>query len=154
MVLITQFVKGVLLGIMLTLCACADTPQAFDPDVIKTEITHMLLEQDAAWNAQDLDAFIGYYLKSDELQMVARGQLLHGWDALHANFYERHIERGEMGVLSFSDVEIKPLSAEYAYVFARWQVDNTSKSRDGFFTTLMKKVNGKWYISAEHMTQN
>src|SRR4051812_34621413 len=74
-------------------------------------IRALLEEQDAAWNAGDLDGFMKAYWDDDELTFYSGGDVRKGHKALRERYRQRYQADGkEMGKLTFSDLDVKGLS--------------------------------------------
>ncbi len=145
----SRFIKMLCLTSFMVLAAC--TP-ASKPDVlaITDEVTEMLHVQDTAWNAGDIDTFMEYYLKSEDLRFASGGNVQRGWRATLDGYKKRYPNTDAMGELSFTDLEIKVLSPEYAQVFGRWELTRKQDNPGGLFTLLVQKVDGKWVIISDH----
>ncbi len=55
-----------------------------------------------------------------------------------------------MGQLSFDIIQVKELSAEYYFVVGEWMLKRTIGDLSGHYNLLMRKLNGKWVIVADH----
>ena len=57
-----------------------------------------------------------------------------------------------MGTLTFSDLEIQVLSAEWATVFGRFYLQREAPLEDltGLYTLLFNKKDGSWIIVSDH----
>lgn len=144
----TLFVSGLM---VVTLLACSQqAPQKIDKAAIATEITEILTNQDAAWNRGDIDAFMQDYWKSEDLRFASAGNVNRGWQATMDGYKTRYPDKATMGTLSFTDLEIKVLSDEYAQVFGRWKLERENDEPGGLFTLLFQKIDGKWLIVSDH----
>ena len=63
--------------LFLLLPAVAFTQTTKDIEAVKA----ILIQQSADWSKGDIDAFMQYYWKSDELQFVGSGGVIKGWQA-------------------------------------------------------------------------
>lgn len=138
----------------IVLLGCAAEPQKIDRAAIKTEITNLLAAQDAAWNAGDIDTFMQDYWKSGELRFASAGNVNRGWQATMDGYKTRYPDKATMGKLSFTDLEIKVLSHEYAQVFGRWKLERENDEPGGLFTLLFHKIDGKWLIVSDHTSSD
>ena len=148
--------KSILASILMagTLAACAQGEPGFDEAAIKTELTALLHVQDQAWNAGDIDEFMKYYLKTEDLRFASAGNINRGWQATIDGYKTRYPDKAAMGELSFSDLEIKVLSPKYAQVFGRWALKREKDNPGGLFTLLFEKQNGEWLIISDHTSSN
>lgn len=138
----------------LLLLGCTPTVAPIDEIAIKEDIIQLLKVQDKAWNAGDIDKFMDDYWKSDDLRFASAGNVSRGWQATLDGYKERYPDKSAMGTLSFADLEIKVLSAEYAQVFGRWRLDRENDTPGGLFTLLMQNRDGKWMIVSDHTSSN
>ncbi len=149
-----QSMKMVFLILPLVFGACSDAPKSVNTDAVKSEIIQMLHVQDAAWNAGDIDEFMEYYIKSKDLRFASGGNINRGWQATIDGYKTRYPDKDAMGKLSFTNIEIKVLSPEYAQVFARWGLERKSDNPGGLFTLLLQKIDGQWLIVSDHTSSD
>ena len=57
--------------------------------------------QKQAWNRGDLEGFMDYYWKSDQLQFIGSSGLTPGWQATLDRYRQRYPDRKAMGQLEF-----------------------------------------------------
>ena len=145
--------KKLYLFVVLIMMACSPMPQQSNA-AITAEITELLHIQDTAWNEGDIDGFMEYYQKSEDLRFASGGNINRGWQATIDGYKNRYPNTDAMGKLSFSDMEIKVLSPEYAQVFGRWELTRKLDKPGGLFTLLMQKIDGKWVIISDHTSSN
>ncbi|MCJ7589270.1 MAG: DUF4440 domain-containing protein, partial [Candidatus Aminicenantes bacterium] len=131
------------LGLALALSAAGSALQG--NATIETEIRAVLDAQKAAWNAKSVDGFMEYYWKSEEMTFLSGQKVLHGWDTLR-NRYNKNYPVDKMGVLDFSDLEIRPLDENIAYVLGRWAVSLDGKTQGGVFTLIFRHTSKGWRI--------
>ena len=74
----------------------------------------MLKMQQDAWNRGDIDAFMNGYWRSDETVFVSRDEVTRGWQKVLDRYKKKYSDRAEMGTLTFSNLEITPLSNDPA----------------------------------------
>jgi beta-aspartyl-peptidase (threonine type) len=113
-------------------------------------VPRILEEQQSAWNAGDLERFMDYY--ADNLTFFTGGDELKGRDALTARYRKRYQTDGkEMGELTFTDLDVTPLSPIAAVVRGRWKVQmKDGKAPEGLFTLLVKRTPDGWKIAHDH----
>jgi uncharacterized protein (TIGR02246 family) len=113
-------------------------------------VRQVLDEQVAAWNQGDLARFVRTY---DESAIVAGAQPTRGRAEILARYRKRYASRDRMGTLSFSDLEIQLLSADYASVLGRWHLARTTAAggaTGGIFTLLVRRTKDGWKIVLDH----
>lgn len=138
----------------LTLAACTSQQATIDRAGIKSEVTDVLQAQISKWNAGDIDSFMEYYVKSDDLRFASGGSVKWGWQATIDNYKTRYTDKAAMGKLSANDLSIKVLSSEYTQVFGRWELQRESDKPGGLFTLLFQKIDGNWVIVSDHTSSN
>lgn len=150
----TVVLKSLGLACVLILAGCSGSSATINKDAIKSEITDMLHAQDAAWNAGDIDGFMEDYLKSEDLRFASGGNVNRGWQATIDGYKNRYPDKETMGKLTFKDMEIKVLSAQYAQVFGRWELEREQDKPGGLFTLLVQKRDEKWLIITDHTSSD
>jgi uncharacterized protein (TIGR02246 family) len=110
----------------------------------------VLANQERAWNKGDLDGFMQYYWKSENLQFVSKNGVKKGWDKVYSSYQKNYTAKGEMGKLSFEVIDIQLLNKKNAMVTGSWKVENNSGVHQGYFTLWLKKIDGKWLIVTDH----
>ncbi len=118
---------------------------AGDADKIAT----VLNDQIAAWNRDDLKAFMATYWNSPDLTFSAGGQTTRGWQATMDRYAGRY-PVGNMGQLNFDGLEISLLGADAALVLGNWHLEQDSEKMDGNFTLVLRRIEGKWLIVHDH----
>ena len=127
----------------------AFTGAAFAGDA--DDIRQVLVDQDAAWNEGDIEAFMLGYWNSDDLRFASGGTVLSGWQATLDRYLARYDTRAKMGTLSFSDLDIDVFSEDAASVFGRYHLTRPEEGdATGLFTLIMRKMDGKWVIVHDH----
>lgn len=116
-----------------------------------SDIQKIMLDQAAAWNKGDLDAFmaIGYW-KSENLIFVSGDKITRGWQQTLDNYKRTYGTGDKMGKLTFSDLEINVLSKDAATVLGSWSLQRTSDNPKGKFTLVFRKLKEGWRIVQDH----
>ena len=116
----------------------------------ETKIRKVLSNQEIAWNAGDIESFMKSYWQSDSLLFIGKSGITYGWQKTLDNYKKNYPDTAAMGVLNFNLLEFKPLSPEYYFVVGKWHLQRTSGDIGGHFTLLFRKINGMWFIVADH----
>jgi beta-aspartyl-peptidase (threonine type) len=125
------------------------------PYADREAIRQVLLQQQAAWNAHNLEAFMAGYWHSPELAFVSGADETHGWEETLERYRRRYQGEGrEMGRLAFSDLEIEPHDSRNALVRGRWKVVTTKTTLGGRFTLTFRKLPEGWRIVRDETTQD
>jgi len=102
--------------------------------------------QQAAWNRGDIEGFMDGYERADTTMFVSGDEVTRGWQTVLDRYKTRYTSREQMGTLSFSELEIKPVSPGLAVVDGRWRLARTNDSPHGRFTLLFRRNNNDWRI--------
>lgn len=142
----------------LTLTGCESEGGVFiavDEAAERAAIRDVLMRQQEAWNAGDIEAFMDDYVKSDTLRFTSGTAVRYGWDAALDRYYTTYPDRGAMGELTFSDLAIDVLSAEWATVFGSWNLKRGGAYADigGRYTLLMHRSPEGWKVLYDHTSQ-
>jgi ketosteroid isomerase-like protein len=113
-------------------------------------ILAVLEHQVAAWNGGDQESFMEGYMKSDSLRFASGATVQYGWQTTLDRYRTAYPDRAAMGRLTFSELDIRVLSPEYALVFGRWRLKRERDMPGGLFTLLFRKVDGQWVIVHDH----
>jgi beta-aspartyl-peptidase (threonine type) len=131
---------------MLFLICSMGVSQSIDTD---DEVLEVLIKQKAAWNQGNIEGFMEFYWKSEELTFQSGDSRIIGWDALFSRYKENY-SRENMGILNFTDILINILSEEAVLVLGRWEVKQTSDTVGGLFTLVLQRKPGGWRIIHDH----
>jgi ketosteroid isomerase-like protein len=119
-----------------------------------SQIRAVLLRQQEAWNAGDLERFVADYWENEALTFFSDGTIEQGPAALLTRYRKRYQSEGkEMGTLTFSDLDITPMGADAATARGRWKVVKKEKSSDGLFTLALRQFPDGWKITHDHTSQ-
>ena len=118
-------------------------------DSEKQTIESLLEQQDECWNRGDIEGFMATYWKSERLTFSGGGQTTRGWQAT-LDRYKKNYPREKMGTLHFDGLETTLLASDVAQVLGNWHLDLNGEKKDGNFTLIMKKIEGKWRIVHDH----
>ncbi len=113
-------------------------------------IRALLDKQTAAWNRGDLEGFMEGYWKNDSLMFIGKSGITYGWQKTLDNYKKGYPDRTAMGTLTFTLIELKPLSKKYFSVVGKWHLKRTIGDLSGHYTLLLKKIKGEWVIVADH----
>jgi len=121
----------------------------FDLQKIKNEIKTILDRQKASWNEGSIEGFMEYYWKSEDFTFQSDNKRLAGWQALLSR-YKKSYSGENMGKLDFTDIEVKVLSEDFAYVLGRWKLAFKDSSKEGLFTIIFQNFPEGWRIIHDH----
>jgi ketosteroid isomerase-like protein len=115
-------------------------------------IRKVLLDQQAAWNRQDLDAFMAGYWNSPALTFFSGAHEAKGWQAALDRYKKTYQSPGhEMGKLEFANLRIEILGTDSAFVRGEFHLTmSDGKTPHGLFTLVFRKFSDGWKIVHDH----
>ena len=113
-------------------------------------IREILEEQTKAWNQGDIEKFMQGYWKNDSLMFIGKTGINWGQQKTLENYKRNYPDTMAMGKLSFNIILVKKLSSEYYYVVGKWMLARSIGNLSGYYNLLFKKINGQWFIIADH----
>src|SRR5215831_13260502 len=90
------------------------------------EIRAMLKNSEAAWNRGDMAAFASDYEDAPTTTFVGREVTRGGVDAILARYQRGYPTPEARGVLTFSEIEVRPLGEGYALALGRFALKRTA----------------------------
>jgi len=145
----TRFLRLLLIILVPSIVAVSgQTPLG---DAVRVEVMKVLEIQQRLWNAGDIQGFMGFYWRSEELTFQSGGgERLRGWETLLAR-YERTYPSGARGVLVFENLDVRPLGPEAAYVLGRFKLTLADgQTKGGAFTLVFRRMREGWRIVHDH----
>ena len=137
-------------SLLILLIVCALCNVAAGQSAAQKSIKAVLALQDEEWNKGNIEAFMQTYWKSDSLMFIGKNGVTYGWQKTLENYKKSYPDTAAMGHLRFELVEIKELSSTACFVVGKWFLTRTIGNVNGAFTLLLRKINGKWLIVADH----
>jgi len=113
-------------------------------------IRKVLDSQTKSWNKGDIKGFMQGYWKDDSLMFIGKNGIHWGWQTTLENYKKNYPDTAAMGRLSFDIILVKKLSPEYFYVVGKWMLSRSIGDLSGHYNLLFKKINGQWFIIADH----
>lgn len=118
------------------------------------DVVKVLLTQQQAWNHGDLNAFADCYKDSPDTLVVTR-QISRGFAGLADEYRHDYPTKAAMGTLTFSELEVRPLGAQFAMVVGKYHLDRAKKEggeAEGLFSMVLEKTAKGWKIILDHTT--
>jgi len=115
-----------------------------------SEIRSVLRMQQDAWNHGDIDRFMNGYAHSSHTVFVSEDTIRRGWQTVRDRYREKYSDRAKMGILTFSDLEIVPLSPDSAVALGRWKLQRAKDRPHGRFTLIFRRLPEGWRIVHDH----
>ena len=117
-------------------------------------IRAMLNQQVVDWNRGDLSAFATGYKNSPDILFIGR-KTSHGYDQMLANYKKGYSSREAMGTLTFSQLEVQALDAQFATVTGHYHLERTAAgggNADGYFLLVLENTASGWKIVRDDTT--
>jgi ketosteroid isomerase-like protein len=130
--------------------SAASVAQEPDSAMIAAQIRSVLHAQQEAWNRGDVNGFMNGYARSKSIIFVSEDTVARGCKTVHDRYQKKYSDRAKMGVLTFSSVEITPLSNDAAVALGRWKLKRAQDQPRGRFTLIFRKTADGWRIVHDH----
>lgn len=118
------------------------------------DVVKVLLAQQDAWNRGDLEAFAQSYKDAPDTLVVTR-QISRGFAGLIEEYRHDYPTKAAMGTLTFSELEARPLDAQFAIVVGKYHLERGKKeggNAEGLFSMVLEKTDKGWKIILDHTT--
>ena len=106
--------------------------------------------QQAAWNRGDIEGYMDGYAREETTTFVSGDAVTRGWQTVLERYRERYDSPARMGALTFSELELKPLSPFYTLATGRWRLAREGDEPRGRFTLIFRRTVGGWRIVHDH----
>ncbi|MEO0779933.1 MAG: nuclear transport factor 2 family protein [Bacteroidota bacterium] len=102
--------------------------------------------QKQAWNRGDLEGFMDYYWKSDQLQFIGSSGLTPGWQATLDRYRQRYPDRKAMGQLEFEVLTVDQRTKKIITVAGKYVLTVENRNIVGYFLLIWEKRGKEWVI--------
>ena len=114
------------------------------------KILAVLREEERVWSNGDIEAYVNLYAPGDSTRMILSKGAAYGKENILA-FYKKYWPKEKMGTLVLDGESLERLSRKYYYVTGYFHVKYPDgKTVDGRYSSLMKKIKGRWYLYTDH----
>ena len=120
-----------------------------DLELEKLSIEKVLSDQQDAWNAGNIDAFMKGYWNSPELTFIGSRGLTKGWQQTLENYKKSYPDKKTMGRLHFDVLKTDIIDANNAIIIGRYTLYREKDEPTGLFTLRWKKISGEWKIISD-----
>lgn len=120
----------------------------------KKAILNVLETQRQAWNRGDLEAYMQGYWHSDSLLFVGKSGPKYGWQTTLNNYKKGYPDKAAMGQLGFDILKVQLLDKSNAFVLGAWRLKREKDEPGGYFTLLLRKIEGVWKVVADHSSSS
>jgi ketosteroid isomerase-like protein len=140
----------VLAYVVAAILGSATLPAQLPQATANAEIEGALCAQQEAWNRGDIDEFMNGYWRSEETVFVSGDEVTRGWQKVLDRYQKKYSDRAKMGTLTFSDLQITPLSADAAVALGAWKLKRAQDQPHGRFTLIFRRLPEGWRIVHDH----
>ena len=120
-------------------------------------IRKVLEEQQQAWNAGDLQRFMQGYENSPDITFVGK-DVSRGYQSVLTRYLRNYGSQGKadremMGVLTFSEIEVKMLGPAHALIIGRFALERSPAGggpASGRYTLIARKTKDGWKLIHDH----
>lgn len=138
--------KKILLLLLFTVTASTHAQKLTD----KQAILNVLEQQRGDWNKGDVESFMQSYWKSDSLLFVGKSGPTYGWQKTLDNYKRNYPDKAAMGFLTFGIKKVELITKNRAFVLGSWHLKREKDELKGYFTLLLRKIEGVWKIVVDH----
>ncbi len=117
---------------------------------VREIISQRMADQQAAWNAGDLEGFMAAYWQSDSLTFIGKNGLKTGWQATLEGYQRGYPDRAAMGQLQFTNLAVDSLDRATYAVIGKWELFRAADTLAGHYSLIWQKRNGQWVIISDH----
>ncbi len=134
---------------IITIMLNVSCAESIDASKIESEVKTVLIKQAEDWNNKDIDAYMKGYWQSEELTFVSGGNVRKGWQTVSDSYKTRYTP-DQMGILTFSDIKVFPVSEDHAYVSGGWDLEREPDNPGGRYTLILRKFDNGWKVIYDH----
>jgi ketosteroid isomerase-like protein len=121
---------------------------------VELDIVKVVLTQEKAWNAGDIDGYAKGYKDSPDTIFIGK-QVSKGYAQMLEDYKRNYPTRASMGTLTFSELEVHALSDTFAVCLGKYHLERSKKDgggADGLFSLVFEKTDQGWKIVLDHTT--
>jgi hypothetical protein len=136
----------------LLLVIAAFGPAPLHAQTAESAIRQLLDTQVAAWNRGSIPDFMQGYENSPETTFVGK-TVQHGYASVLERYRKSFSNRAAMGVLSFTDLQIRLLDPHCGVVTGRYHLTRSAVAggpADGIFSLVLVMTAQGWKITLDH----
>lgn len=136
----------------------AQAPKTDQLHTMTTEqigMVKVLVAQERAWNAGDIDGYLSGYKHSPETLFLGANSVTQGYDSIAQHYRESYSSKEKMGTLSFENLVPHVIDATHGYLTGSFHLERSRKNggnADGVFSLILEKGDTGWKIILDHTT--
>lgn len=117
------------------------------------DLERAMRDAEVAWNRGDLAAFAAWYEDAPQTTFIGKEVTRGGVQAILDRYRRGYSTPEKMGKLTYSEMEVRPLGADYALMTGKFELKRTAAGggdASGRFTLIWKKTAHGWKIIHDH----
>lgn len=124
--------------------------QSFSQNKDEKKMLAVMRLEEQYWSNGDIDAYVSLYAPEDSTRMILSKGAAYGKTEILA-FYKKYWPKEKMGRLVLDGERMEKISKKFYFVTGYFHVYYPDgKKVEGRYSSLMKKIKGKWYIYTDH----
>lgn len=114
------------------------------------KILAVIRMEEELWSKGDIEGYVNLYAPGDSTRMILSKGAAYGKENILA-FYKKYWPKEKMGKLVLDGESLERVSSKFYYVTGYFHVSYPDgKKIEGRYSSLMKKIKGKWYLYTDH----
>lgn len=142
--------KNLIVCLLLIAMAVGCKPTNEVSAVDEQAVIQVLKNQELAWNNGDINGFMRGYWNSPKLSFTSNNTVTTGWNQTWENFQKAYPTQEKMGELNFEIEQLNQIYNDAYHIIGKFTLTRKDDSPTGFFTLIVKKIDGKWKITSDH----
>jgi ketosteroid isomerase-like protein len=121
-----------------------------ETNAIRTVLDRQVVD----WNRGDIESFATGYKNSADILFMG-SKISRGYDQMLNTYRKGYATKEKMGTLSFANLEVQPLDAQFATVTGNFHLERTQAGGgnvDGYFLLVVEKTSAGWKIVRDSTT--
>lgn len=148
--------RALLAALILTLAplsACVQTQTTLTSvSQDEAEIRTLIATMEAAWNRGDFEGYMAGF-ENPGVVFVSGGRIQDGWQGTLDHYVRDYGGAPERrGTLHFYDISVEMLAPDAAMLVSHYRLERSEHAQEGINTRLMRKIDGRWVISLNHVS--
>lgn len=119
------------------------------PNADEAAILANFEQQEKCWNQADIDCYMQAYHPAIDIKTISQAGVMYGYENIRRQ-YKRYWNAENMGQLHFDQLRLQTLTEDFYLVTGRFNLKYDKQMRQGHFSAVFQKIDGKWYMVSDH----
>ncbi|MBK6628761.1 MAG: nuclear transport factor 2 family protein [Flavobacteriales bacterium] len=146
--MISAPVRTATLALSVWLMGCSAEEKDFREVEVRSAITHVMAEQEAAWDRGDIRGFMAGY--TEAACFITAKERTCGREAVTQRYLKRYPDKSAMGDLRFGISEVLAVGQEHAWCTGTWTLVRSADTLSGGFSLLWQRETDGWRVVRDH----